>query len=250
LFTTDAWFTDGAPLEDRGVVEPLPQTAEALRELARVGEESLGHALYAMSIRVRAVVPELVGLSLAVLEEDVTLTLVVSTEWLAGLDSVQYLDGGPCVAAADVAETLDVNVDDLLDEGRWQLYARASAAAGVASSLSLPVMNGSRVMGGVNLYAATPNAFAGKHDKVAEAIGSDAELAVANADLSFSTLKKALEAPARLREGGDINVALGIISQSQGVNFPIARERLRNAAARAGITEAQAARALKHIRSG
>jgi len=230
-------------------VEPLPQTAEALRELARLGEESLGHAFYATSTKVRAVVPELVGLSLAVLEDDVTLTLVASTERLAGLDAVQYLDGGPCVAAADRAEPLDVNVDDLLDEGRWQLYARASAATGVASSLSLPVMNGARVVGGVNLYAATPDAFEGKHEEVAEAIGSDAEFAVANADLSFSTLKTAMEAPARLREGGHINVALGIISERQGVNIPIARERLRNAAARAGITEAQAGRALKHIRS-
>jgi len=231
-------------------VEPLPQTAEALRELARVGEESLGHAFYAVSSRVREVVPELVGLSLAVLENEVTLTLVASTDWLAGLDAVQYLDGGPCVEGADLAEPLDINVGDLLDEGRWQLYARASAAVGVASSLSLPVMNGSRVIGGVNLYAATPDAFEGKHDEIARAIGTDAELAVANADLSFSTLKKAMEAPGRLREGGDINIALGIISESQGVNIPIARERLRNAAARARITEAQAARALRHIRFG
>jgi len=230
-------------------VEPLPQTAEALRELARVGEESLGHAFYAMSSRVRAVVPELVGLSLAVIEDDVTLTLVASTEQLAALDALQYLDGGPCVADVERAEPLDVNVEDLLDEGRWELYARASAATGVASSLSLPVMNGSRVVGGVNLYAATPDAFAGKHEEIASAIGSDAKFAVANADLSFSTLKQAMEAPARLRESGDINVALGIISESQGVNIPVARERLRNAAARAGITEAQAARALKYIGS-
>jgi hypothetical protein len=68
---------------------------------------------------------------------------------------------------------------------------------------------------------------------------------VANADLSFSTAKLAMVAPTRIREGGDINNALGIIAESQGVNISIARERLRNAAARAGITEAQAARAIK-----
>jgi GAF domain-containing protein len=239
-----------ASLGGRRVVEPLPETAEALRELARVGEVSLGVVLHGMATRVRAVVPELVGLSLAVLEGEVTLTLVASTERLAALDAVQYLDGGPCEADVERAEPIDVTVRDLLDEGRWQLYARASAAAGVASSLSLPVMHEARVVGGVNLYAATPDAFAGKHDEIAKAIGTDAEFAVANADLSFSTLEKAREAPARLREGSDINVALGIISESQGVNIPVARQRLRNAADRAGITEAQAARALRHIRSG
>jgi GAF domain-containing protein len=230
--------------------QPVPETADALRELDRFGDTDVGADLGALADRVRAVVPELVGLSLATVADGVTLTVVSSSAVLAAVDAVQYLDGGPCVASAERAEPLDVNVDDLLDEGRWQLYARASAASGVASSLSLPVMNGSRVLGGVNLYAATPDAFAGKHEEIAEAIGSDAEFAVANADLSFSTLKKAMEAPARVRDGGDINIALGIISASQGVDIPVARERLRNAAARAGITEAQAARALRHIRSG
>src|SRR3954447_15950930 len=106
-----------------------------------------------MARRVRGVVPELVGLSLGVIEDGLTLTLVASVEQLAALDAVQYLDGGPCVAAVDRAEPLDVNVGDLLDEQRWQLYARTSAAVGVASSLSLPVMDGDRVLGGVNLYA-------------------------------------------------------------------------------------------------
>ena len=229
-------------------MEPLPQTIEALRELALQGEASLGVELYAMTRRVRAVVPDLVGLSLGVVSDGVTLTLVASADELAALDAVQYLDGGPCVTAAERAEPLDVDVQELLDEARWALYARASAAVGVASSLSLPILDGDVVLGGVNLYGSTPDAFTGRHEEVAEAVGSEAGLAVANADLSFSTLKQAMEAPTRVREGGDINVALGIISESQGVNIPIARERLRNAAVRAGITEAQAARALRYIR--
>jgi GAF domain-containing protein len=193
------------------------------------------------------VIPELVGLSLGLVEDGLTLTLVASVEQLAALDAVQYLDGGPCVAAVDRAEPVDVNIGDLLDEDRWRLYARVSGAVGVASSLSLPVMDGDRVVGGVNLYASTEDAFTGLHDRVAEDVGSDAELAAAKADLSFSTAKLAMEAPARIRASGDINIALGIIAESQDVTISIARERLRNAAPPAGITEAQAARAIKHI---
>ena len=229
---------------------PLPETADALRELARLGEVGLGAELYAMTRRVRAVVPELVGLSLGVVQDGVTLTLVSSAEPLAALDAVQYLDGGPCVAGVEEGEVVGVNVSDLLDEDRWQLYARASAAVGIASSLSLPVMDGDRVVGGVNLYASTPDAFAGRQEQVAEAVGSDAALAVANADLSLRTYKLATEAPARLREESDLNIALGVISASQDVNLHVARERLRNAATRAGITEAQAARALLASRAG
>jgi GAF domain-containing protein len=236
-------------METASPVEPIPQTVEALRQLALSGEVALGVELHAMAARVRALVPDLIGLSLGVVEDGVTLTLVASAEQLAALDAMQYLDGGPCVDAVDRNEILDARISDVLDESRWQLYAGASAASGVSSSLSLPVLSESRVVGSVNLYASTADAFDGLHDAVAQAVGSDAALAVTNADLSFWTLKQAMEAPNRVREGGDINVALGIISATHGVNIPVARERLRNAAARAGITEAQAARTIRHIRT-
>jgi GAF domain-containing protein len=230
-------------------MESTPRTAEALRELARQGEVSLGVELYAMARRVRAVVPELIGISLAAVADGVTLTLVTSAEELAALDAVQYLDGGPCVEAVERAEPLAVKLADLLDEDDWQLYARAGAAFGVASTLSLPIMVEDRVVGGVNLYGHTANAFAGRHAEVAEAVGSTAELAVTNADLSFRTRVAANEAPTRIREGSDINIALGIISSRQNVNIPVARQRLLAASWRAGITEAQAARVIKHVRA-
>jgi GAF domain-containing protein len=229
--------------------QPVPATAEALRELARLGEVSLGVELHAMARRVRAVVPELVGLSPGVVEDGVTLTLVSSVEHLAALDAVQYVDGGPCVVDVERAETLDVKVADLLDEDRWHLYAKASAAMGIASSLSMPIMADDRVIGGVNLYASTGDAFEQRHQEVAEAVGSDAAMAVTNADLSFRTLEVATEAPTRLRDGSDINIAVGLISASQDVSIPVARERLQRAAVRAGISEAQAARAFLHIRT-
>jgi GAF domain-containing protein len=230
-------------------MKSTPQTAEALRELARQGEVSLGVELYAMARRVRELVPELIGISLAAVDQGVTLTLVASAEELAALDAVQYLDGGPCVEAVERAEPLVVRVADLLDEGDWQLFARSGAAHGVASTLSLPIMSGERVIGGVNLYAGTPDAFHGLHERIAATVGSDAALAVTNADLSFRTRATAQEAPEQLRAGGDINIALGIISSEQGVNIPVARQKLLQAARRAGISEVQAARAIKHVRT-
>jgi GAF domain-containing protein len=231
-------------------VEPTPETSEALRELARRGDISLGVELHAMASRIRALVPEVIGVSLSVVADGITLTLVASLDELAALDAVQYLDGGPCVAAVDRSVVLDVNVGDLLDEDRWLFYARASAAAGVGSSLSMPIMSDDHVVGGVNIYASTRDAFTGRHEALAEAVGSDAEYAVTNADLSFATRKSAEDAPGRVRESDDVNIALGIISAAHGVAIPIARERLRDAAARAGITEAQAAQALRHVRGG
>jgi len=228
-------------------VEPLPETLKAFAELARHGSTDLVVVVLAMGRQVQDIVPECVGLSLALFDEGLTFTLVASAEQIAGLDAVQYLDGGPCVAAAHNDETVEANVGDLVDEDRWMLFARASAAAGVASSLTLPIVGGGQVRGSVNLYAATENAFAGHHEELAAALGASAEHAILNADLSFSTRLAAAEAPARVAEQEEIEVALGVIAASQHVDIPTARERLREAAARAGITDVQAARAVRGL---
>ena len=228
-------------------MEPVPQTVEALRVMAEVGESELGVELWQMVTRVRRVVPQLVGFSLGIVEDRVTLTLVSSTEQLAALDAVQYADDGPCVAAVETSERVESKVQDLFDEERWLLFARATAALGVASSLSLPIVADDRVVGGVNLYASTADAFHGRLDEVAEVVGSSAQLAIMNADLSFRTLQEAVEAPTRVRESLAINTAAGIIAESQKIDIAEARQRLREAASRAGISEAQAAEAFRHV---
>jgi hypothetical protein len=102
-------------------------------------------------------------------------------------------------------------------------------------------------VGSVNLYAATPQAFDRHVRELAAVTGSWAEGAVTNADLPFRTRLAAAETPERLRGRDSVDLALGVIVESQRVSFPIAAERLREAAARAGITEAQAARAISRI---
>lgn len=175
--------------------------------------------------------PECVGLSLALLEDGLTFTLAASSEEASAWDAVQYLDGGPCVQAAHDNRIVDGNQSDLLAEDKWLLYAQATAAAGVASSLTLPIATDDRVVATVNLYAATRDAFEGHHDHLATAFNASAEDSVANADLSFSTRLEAAEGPTRLADEDDINIALGIFSTSQEVGIPTAQERMREAAA-------------------
>jgi GAF domain-containing protein len=228
-------------------VEPIPPTGEVLDELTGRGDVRTGVTLLRMGRIAKGIVPACVGLSLALLEDGLTFTLAASAEEVSAWDAVQYLDGGPCVHAAHNDRTVDANQSDMLAEDKWRLYAQATAAAGVASSLTLPILRAGRVVGTVNLYAATPNAFEGRHHDLADALNASAENAVANADLSFSTRLEAAQAPSRLADQDDINIALGIIAASQEVNIQTAQERLQQAAARAGITEAQAARAVRQI---
>jgi GAF domain-containing protein len=231
-------------------VEPVPETSEALAQLAEGGGTAAATALAHMGQAVREVVPACVGLSLGLFEDHLTFTLVSSDQDIAALDAVQYLDGGPCVDAAHLERSMAYHSADPLNEDRWRLFAQASAAAGIASTLSLPIIREERVVGTVNLYAATPQAFDHHHKELAAVTGSRAEGAVTNADLPFRTRLAAAETSEKLRGRDSVDLALGVIVESQRVSFPIAAERLREAAARAGITEAQAARAISRILLG
>jgi GAF domain-containing protein len=229
-------------------VEPIPPTKAVLQELNDRGDLDLADTLLSMGRKAEDIVPHCVGLSLALLQDSgLTLTLAADRDAIAELDAVQYLDGGPCVDAGHEGRVVDVNQDDILSEDRWRLYAQLTAAAGVASSLTLPIMESGRVVGTVNLYASTPDAFEGRHEALAQALGASAEHAIANADLSFRTRLAAARSPTRLADQDDINIAVGIIAASQGVDIAAAQQRLEAAAARAGISEGQAARALRRI---
>jgi hypothetical protein len=56
--------------------EPLPETRAALSELSRLGDADLVTDLRALTDRARALVPELVGVSLGALREGLTFTFV------------------------------------------------------------------------------------------------------------------------------------------------------------------------------
>jgi GAF domain-containing protein len=229
-------------------MEPIPPTKAVLQSFVDRGDAEVEGTLLDMGRRARDIVPQCVGLSLAMLQDGgLTLTLAASDEEIAALDAIQYLDGGPCVDAAHEAEVVDVDEDDILSEDRWKMYAQLTAATGVASSLTLPIVERARVIGSVNLYAATPDAFEGHHDALAEALGASAQHAITNADLSFSTRLAAAQSPTRLADQDDIDIAVGIIAANHEVDIPTAQRLLREAAARAGIRPGQAARAIQRI---
>jgi GAF domain-containing protein len=236
-------------MNEDATLRPVPETTEALEEVIGLEDEpELDEVLLDMGRKAREIAPDIVALSLTLLQKGLTFTLVASSLGAAGLDAAQYLDNdGPCLRAVDEGEVVETRIEELLDEGQWQTFARSSAALGVASSLSMPTVKDGRVTGGINLYASTAHAFAGHQQALAEALGASAADAVANADLSFSTRRQAVEAPARMRALNDIDTAIGILAATQLESVEEARQRLRDSAVRAGVDEALVARVLLHV---
>lgn len=226
-------------------MEPIEESLRAAAELdPEIDEVKLLDDLRRLSERVTALVPECFGMSVARRDLGVTLTLVATTREAAILDALQYLDDGPCVAAVEEGEVLALSIEDLLDEQSWQLFARGAAAAGVGSTLTLPVAVGGNVTGSVNLYATTPHAFDQHHRALASILGSWAGAATTNADLSFSTLETARQAPRVLADNAMIETAAGLVMAAADISADEAHQRLVDAALRTGLSEVQVAEAV------
>jgi len=224
-------------------MEPIPETVEAVDGLdPSVDDFDILEHLTELGNRAQEIVPDLVGVSIGRIAKGLTFTLVATAAEIAVLDGIQYIAGGPCVDGAHSKEVREFNRDDVLDEEGWRLFAEATAAPAVHSTLTLPVLTEDRVVGTVNLYAASERAFVGHHDALAEVFGAWAAGAVANADLSFTTRKQAQAAPQRVQQEHFIDVATGIVAAQLGVDVDTAWVRLHDAAVRAGVTLAQLAR--------
>jgi GAF domain-containing protein len=226
---------------DEPILAPIEATREAFAWMRAFGDSHLEESISAMAERVKAIAPHCIAMSVAVSRGDYTFTLTADRYLAALLDAVQYLDGGPCVEAL-VTEEAQVTRSLPTDEGQWQMFAAAKAFAGIASTLSFPLMTEKGTFGGVNLYGAAVDAFDGLHEELATVLGAWAGGAVTNADLDFTSRVRAAATPERLRDDSDIEIATGMVAQQQGVGLEEARDRLRQAAVSAGVTEAEFAR--------
>ena len=219
-------------------LSPVTESRDAFDWLGAFGNDEIEQSTRLMSARVRELAPECIAMSLTFTDDGLTFTLMSDRPGVGLLDAMQYLDGGPCVSSVS-RERIEATSELPTDEGRWQLFAQAEAVTGISSTLSLPVMRDGRTVGGVNLYGSTSTCFDGRHEALAEACGAWAEGAVTNADLGFTSRVRAAATVDRLHDLGRIDVAAGIIAEHQEIELSVSRSRIRDAAARAGVTEAE-----------
>lgn len=237
----------GRKRSERGNMEPTPETSDALQEFAKYGDTGLLTIFHRMTVEVKRVVPTCVGLSLALVADKLTFTAVATDDPVAGRDAVQYLDGGPCAQPVEDGQTRAFHPMEVLDERAWQLFAAATSSAGVASTLSLPILAGQEVVAGVNLYASTADAFDGHHEELADICDASAASAVTNADLTFSTRQAAARAADQIRDEHAVSLAIGILVSADLLPPEDASTRLRRSAERAGISQSQAARFIAEV---
>lgn len=212
-------------------MELLPQSREALDEYVAEAVDDVEGLLRVIEGWAMRAVPDCVALSVTLLDEDLTFTLVDEGATRPPEDADAR--GHASDAGRDRAYALD--------EAGWADMARERAFAGIASTVSLPVVEHGRAVLNIDLYASTAHAFRDRVDGLVDALGAWQAGAVTNADLSFETLRRAELAPVLLREQRLVDVAVGLVAARMAVTTHDAAVLLDDAAEGAGVTRIQAA---------
>ncbi len=212
-------------------MELLPQSREALDEYVTLSVDDVEGLLRVIEGWAVKSVPECVALSVTLLDEDLTFTLVDPATSPRG--------ARPDRGAGVFPRPVETTAGHALDEGGWAEMARERAFSGIASTVCLPVVEHGRAVLNIDLYASTAHAFRDRVDGLVAALGAWQAGAVTNADLGFETLRRAEAAPERLREQRLFDVAVGLVAARVGVTTNDAVDLLAAAAEVAGLPRAQ-----------
>lgn len=222
-------------------MELLPQSREALDEYVTTSVDDMEGLLRVIEGWAVRSVPDCVALSVTLLDEDLTFTLVDR----AATDAPRHDEGHDEGRDDSRDETRDAGARPAdvhpLDELDWADTARERAFGAIASTVCLPVVEHGRAVLNIDLYASTAYAFRDRIDGLVEALGAWQAGAVTNADLGFETLRRAQEAPERMREQRLVDVAVGLVAARMAVTTDMAAVLLSEAAERAGVSESEAA---------
>jgi GAF domain-containing protein len=172
--------------------QPLPQILEQVVHLAK------------------QVLPPTLEASITLVDGHGPHTVAFTGEPALALGERQYEnESGPCLQAA--AEGQTIVITDTGREGRWPQYAAAAVAAGVASSLSVPLPIRQQVTGALNFYGAKLDAFDAEMIDLAETFAGHAAVAVTNAHLYESTARLAEQMQQAMTTRAVIEQAKGIL---------------------------------------
>ena len=156
--TSGGEMTPLGPVHGRGAGVTLGhELATALHGSARSKAE-VERTLQEITTRAAANATGDVGVGLSVLADEEVLSVGATSESAQLMDHGQALDGdGPCLHA--LRSGVAVSVTDYTSDTRWPGASSRAAGAGVRSSVSLPLRTGALVLGALNVYSDSPEAF-------------------------------------------------------------------------------------------
>jgi GAF domain-containing protein len=154
-------------------------------------------------------------------------TVGTTADVMREIDRIQYelLAEGPCVTCMQVGRPIVSG--SLGSDERWPRFGGRIARLGVHSALSLPLLIRGRVIGAINAYARTRDAFSEHAVRLGEQFAAAAAVSAHNAQLLAAASTKAEQLQAALTSRAVIDQAIGILRSRTGGTPEEAFDRLR-----------------------
>jgi len=142
------------------------------------------------------------------------------------IDAVQYdeLKEGPCITC--MQSRRPTVSGSLGSDGRWPHFGGRVARMRVHSALALPLIVGDQVIGSINAYAKSRDAFGDHAVRLGSQFANTAAVAVYNAQLLANAHERTLRLQRALDSRSVIDQAVGIIRSRSGGSADEAFERL------------------------
>ena len=153
-------------------------------------------------------------------------TATATAGFVREIDAVQYdkLHEGPCITCM---QSRRATVSGSLgSDSRWPHFGGRVARMGVHSALSLPLIVGEHVIGAINCYADSQDAFGEHAVLLGSQFAGPAAVSIYNAGLLAGARARAEKLEQALDQRAVIDQAVGIIRSRSGVSAEVAFNRL------------------------
>lgn len=188
-------------------------------------------------------IPHVDGAGLTLLCGAERQAVVASHEFVRLIDDVQYsIEEGPCISA--VRERRTVLAGSLGGDPQWPRFGPRIGRMGVHSALSLPLEVRDEVVGALNVYARSKDAFDTEAVRLGELFARPAAVSVVNAQ-ALSDLQQTVDRlRAALTTRATIDQAIGLLMSRSGATSAEAFDRLRGMSQRGNVKLAVVAQQL------
>ena len=214
--------------EDRGLVSGI----EGLSKVVS-GRDTIESTLVTVADLALEAVSAADGAGVTMLEAGVPDTIVASADFVREVDRIQYrLGEGPCISAADSGST--TGSGNLGDDASWPRFGPRASELGIHSALSLPMLLDGEVIGALNTYAHSYDAFTAESRRLGELFATSAAVVIHNARLLDQLRRESERMHRALTSRATIDQAIGMIMARSGVSADEAFVRLRIMSQREG----------------
>jgi GAF domain-containing protein len=155
-------------------------------------------------------IPGAADVSITLLRDEKASTVAATGPLAVALDEVQYEQGyGPCLDAGRTDEPLHIR--DVAIETRWPRYIATARELGLGSSLSMPLPIENYLVGALNQYSSTRDAFDENSLRLGRAFASHITAALSMAEARASHRERAAHFERAMTSHSVIDQAKGII---------------------------------------